>query len=88
MMEYASHLTVRRVPKALVSALSRERRRRNASLNATVIGLLSDALGVDPSKAKISNGLAKLAGKWTSREARAFEKATAATRRIDKDLWS
>ena len=87
MSDIASHLTVRRVPPALASALARERRRRKASLNSTVIGLLSHALGVEGKEGVRSNGLAKLARTWTAREAAAFDKATAATRQIDEDLW-
>ncbi len=82
-----SHLTVRRVPPALASALSRERKRRKSSLNSTVIGLLSDALGVAAVPEPRSNGLAKLARRWSARDATDFEKATAATRTVDKDLW-
>jgi hypothetical protein len=87
MSNRASHLTVRRIPPALASALARERKRRKASLNSTVIGLLNHALGVDATESPRSNGLARLAGTWTSREAAAFDKATAATRQIDEDLW-
>jgi hypothetical protein len=87
MSDAASHLTVRRIPLALASALSRERKRRKASLNSTVIGLLSHALGVDATEVPRSNGLARLARTWTPRDAAAFDKATAATRQIDEDLW-
>jgi hypothetical protein len=82
-----SHLTVRRVPPSLASALSRERKRRKSSLNSTVIGLLSDALGVPATPEPRSNGLAKLARTWSARDAKNFDRATAATRTIDKDLW-
>ena len=47
MNDLASHLTVRRIPPALATALAKERKRRKASLNSTVIGLLNHALGVD-----------------------------------------
>ena len=87
MSDTASHLTVRRIPPALASALSRERKRRKASLNSTVIGLLSHALGVEATTGVRSNGLGKLARTWTAREAAAFDKATASTRRSDEDLW-
>ena len=83
----ASHLTVRRVPPTLSLALARERKRRKTSLNSTVIDLLSQALGVDKSNPPHSNGLAKLARTWTSREIKAFEKATATMRTVDEDLW-
>lgn len=83
----ASHLTVRRIPKALAAALARERKRRKASLNSTVIGLLSHALGVEETLGVRSNGLARLARTWTPRDVAVFDKATAATRQIDEDLW-
>ena len=66
---------------------SREKKRRKASLNSTVIGLLSHALGVRDSALPHSNGLRKLAGNWTAQDMGAFTKATATTRRIDEDLW-
>ena len=87
MSDAASHLTVRRIPPALASALAREKRRRKASLNSTVVGLLSRALGVAEPAVPRSNGLAKLAGKWTSRDEDAFKRATTSTQRVDKDLW-
>lgn len=87
MSDSASHLTVRRVPKALARALSRERKRRKSSLNSTVIGILSQALGVAKPSAPRSNGLGRLARTWSSRDVKAFEKATASTRQIDEDLW-
>ena len=87
MSDTASHLTVRRIPPALASALAREGKRRKASLNSTVIGLLSHALGIDTTVTPRSNGLARLARKWTARDAFAFDEATAATRHVDEDLW-
>jgi hypothetical protein len=87
MSEIASHLTVRRIPPALATALARERKRRKSSLNSTVIGLLNHALGVDAAESPRSNGLGRLAGTWTSRDATAFEKATLATRQVDEELW-
>jgi hypothetical protein len=87
MSDTASHLTVRRIPKVLATALAREKKRRKASLNSTVIGLLSQALGVAETPVARSNGLGKLARTWTPADLKAFEKASATTREIDEELW-
>lgn len=78
------HLTVRDLPPELAEALEREKRRRGDSLNGTVIGLLSQGLGVGTAR---SNGLAQLAGRWSEEEFRGFEEAVAPFERVDDELW-
>ena len=77
-------LTIRNVPPALAEALEREKARRGASLNRTVIELLSQGLGVGVTR---SNGLAALAGTWTEEDLREFEEAVAPFGRVDDELW-
>ena len=77
-------LTIRNVPPALAEALDREKARRGASLNRTVIELLSQGLGVGITR---SNGLAELAGVWRDEELKAFDKAVAPFDRVDEELW-
>ena len=77
-------LTIRNVPPALAKALDREKARRGASLNRTVIELLSQGLGVGVTR---SNGLAALAGSWTEEELREFEEAVAPFASVDDELW-
>lgn len=77
-------LTVRNVPPEVAAALEREKKRRGASLNRTVIELLGQALGVWGTR---SNGLAGLAGRWSEEEFRAFEEAVAPFETIDSELW-
>ena len=79
-------LTIRRVESELARALDRERRRRGASLNQTVLDLLSHGLGVGP-RARRSNGLGRLAGSWSAEEAARFDQAVEATEQIDQELW-
>jgi hypothetical protein len=80
-------LTIRNVPKRLAEALDRERRRKDASLNSTVIELLSRSLGADGQGPR-RNGLARLAGTWDAEELRQFEAAVAPLDQIDKDMWA
>lgn len=79
-------LTIRNVPKRLAAALDRERRRRDQSLNATVLDLLGTGLGVGPGR-RPSNGLGRLAGTWSAEEQREFEKAVAPFETVDDEMW-
>jgi len=78
------NVTVRNIPPDVADALDRERRRRGESLNQTVIDLLRQGLGVSSNR---SNGLAALAGTWSSEEFDTFQKAILETEQIDQELW-
>lgn len=77
-------LTVRNLPPDVAEALEREKRRRGQSLNQTVIDLLSQGLGVGTTR---SNGLARLAGRWSEEDFRRFQEAVAAFGAVDRELW-
>ena len=80
------HLTIRHDDPELDCALRRERARRGATLNQTVIELLRQALGLSTDR-PYSNGLADLAGTWDDEEFRLFEKNTARFGKIDDEIW-
>jgi len=80
-------LTIRNVPKRLADALDRERRRKDASLNSTVLELLGRSLGADGQGPR-RNGLAALAGTWSAEEQRRFDAAVAPFEKIDDDMWA
>ncbi|MCC7034765.1 MAG: hypothetical protein IT179_18230 [Acidobacteria bacterium] len=79
-------LTIRGVPRTLAQALDRERRRRDASLNSTVLDLLSRSLGLEAGGPR-RNGLAELAGTWTDDEQRQFDAAVAPLEAVDDEMW-
>lgn len=85
-MNAKRHLTVRKLPADLAKALERDKKRRGTSLNQTVIELLAQSLGIDPS-AERSNGLKRLAGTWTDRQLKSSTKAISTTESIDEELW-
>lgn len=80
-------LTIRNVPSRLAAALDRERRRRDASLNQTVLDVLSRGLGVSDEGGR-SNGLAKLAGGWTDDDLERFEEAVKPFETVDPETWA
>ena len=79
-------LTIRNVPRRLADALDRERRRKDQSLNATVLEVLGRGLGVGPDGPR-RNGLASLAGTWSAEDQREFDAAVAAFETVDDDMW-
>ena len=79
-------ITVRNVPAELAESLEREKRRRGASLNHTVLALLAEALGISKHATR-SNGLGRMAGTWTEAEYREFEQAVAPFDEIDDAIW-
>lgn len=79
-------LTIRNVDPRLASALTRETKRRGTSLNQTVLDLLRRGLGVDTSAPR-TNGLEKLAGRWTNEEFEEFEANVAMFEHVDPELW-
>lgn len=80
-------LTIRHVPRRLADALDRERRKKDASLNSTVLDLLGRSLGVSGEGPR-RNGLAELAGTWSAQEQRQFDAALAPFETVDDDMWS
>lgn len=78
------NLTIRNLPDEVAEALEKEKAQRGESLNQTVIDLLSQGLGVGAVR---SNGLARLAGAWSEKDLRRFEKAVAPLEKIDAELW-
>ena len=79
-------VTIRNVPTDLAQALEKERRKRDTSLNRTVLALLRNALGV-PNQAVRSNGLRQLAGIWSKAEYKQFQQAVAPLGEVDEAMW-
>ena len=82
----AKYLTVRNLPPRVAEALETEKRRRQTSLNQTVIDLLRKSLGIELADAP-TNGLGRLAGSWSAADLERFEKALAPTEQVDPGLW-
>jgi plasmid stability protein len=81
----SSHLTLRKVPKEILSKLRREAKRHGISMNKFAAGLLARSLGLDP-KSK-DNGLGALSGSWSEEEFQEFSKATRSFSTPDPELW-
>ena len=81
-------LTLRGVDQELAAELERLAAVERESMNATVLRLLRDGLGLSkPKFNQTHTDLDDLAGTWTEEDRRAFEAATSAFSKIDEGLW-
>jgi plasmid stability protein len=78
----ARQLTVRNVPAEVGKRLDRLSRERGESLNAVVVGILTDSVGVEARRARLERYAT-----WSEDDAAAFDQALADQRVIDADLW-
>ena len=83
-------ITLRNLPPEVAEAVRKEAERKRTSVNKAVISLLERKAEGHPKKAPRSrqyDDLDALAGAWTKREAAEFDKALAAQRTVDPELW-
>ena len=81
-------ITLRNLPPELALRIEQEAKRSGASLNATVICLLQQALAPEAAAQAPQrfHDLDHLAGTWTKEEADEFDKYLAESKRIDVEL--
>ncbi len=75
-------LTVRNVPAEVGKRLDRLSRERGESLNAVVVGILTDSVGVEARRTRLQRYAT-----WSEDDATAFDQALSSQRVIDADLW-
>lgn len=89
----AKRLTVRGLDVRLARALQAEAKRRGASINRTVLGLLYESTGLTqkpsatPESPTTFTDLDHLAGTWSAEEADAFDRQLRELRPVDAELW-
>lgn len=77
--------TVRGIPEDLEHQLRERARRSGESLNRTLIRLLREAVGLNPSRKK--RDLSALSGTWSQEEADEFDREVRRFEVIDDELW-
>lgn len=75
-------LTVRNVSKELAKRLDALAEARGQSVNSVVLELLTQAVGLDERVARL-----KRYATWSAEDAAEFERALAAQRTIDEEMW-
>ena len=75
-------LTIRNVPDEVADRLKRLSRERGSSVNSTVLELLARAVDVRSRRARVEEYAT-----WTDEDVEDFDRALAAQRVIDDELW-
>jgi len=83
-------ITLRNLPPELAEAVRKEAERKRTSVNKALISLLerkAEGHKKKPAQKRQYDDLDALAGTWTKKEAAEFDKALAAQRTVDPELW-
>ena len=81
-------ITLRNIPPDVQKAIRAKARQKNISVNKAVIELLQERVGIlEHRRTTEYHDLDPLAGSWSGREAKAFERAIEVGRQIDEGLW-
>jgi len=82
-------MSLRGIEPEVAERLESEARRRGVSINAHVLQLLRQGVGLAvPGKRRpVYRDLDQLAGTWSDQEASDFEKSLSAFEQIDEELW-
>ncbi len=81
-------MTLRGVDDRMAKALKEKAKKDGNSVNATLIKILRESLGMEKKKRNIVyDDLDHLAGTWTNKDYREFSKKIADFEMVDKKMW-
>ena len=82
-----SVLTIRGLDPETTRILKRRAEQEGLSVNGLVLKVIRQTLGTEKRRGQIHDDLDHLAGTWTEKEFREFEKNTSAFEVIDEKQW-
>ena len=81
-------ITLHDIDDRISAALKEKARKEGTSVNALMLKLLKESLGIDKKKRSVVyDDLDHLAGTWSSKDAAEFERATAVFEKVDEEMW-
>ena len=81
-------MTLRNIDDRISTALKEKARKEGTSVNALMLKLLKESLGLDKKKrGVVYDDLDHLAGTWSNKDAAEFERATAVFEKVDEEMW-
>lgn len=81
-------MTLRGIDDTVAAALKERARREDTSVNAVMLKILRESLGIEKKKRTVvHHDLDHLAGTWTEQDAAEFASATAVFEKVDEDMW-
>ena len=79
---------LRGIPSEVMVTLKQQAEKQHISVNVLLLNLIEHGIGYSHKIIKpVYHDLDKLAGTWSSKEAKEFEKNTKDFEKIDQDLW-
>lgn len=81
-------MTLRGIDDDISGALKEKARQEDSSVNAIMLKILREALGIEKKKrGAVYHDLDHLAGTWSEQDAAEFESATAIFEKVDEYMW-
>ncbi|WP_298268337.1 hypothetical protein [Geobacter sp.] len=80
-------MTLRGIDETIAEALKKKARREDISVNAVVLKLLRESLGIEKKRNVVYDDLDHLAGTWNAQDLAEFERATAVFEKVDEEMW-
>ena len=81
-------MTIRGLDEPTIKALKEKAKQEGASINATLLNLLKEELGLKKKRRTvIYNDLDWLAGTWSDKEYKEFQRAIKDFEAIDETMW-
>ena len=81
-------MTLRGIDERIAAVLKEKARKEGTSVNALMLRLLKESLGVEKKKrGAVYDDLDHLAGTWSKKDAAEFERATSVFEKVDEDMW-
>ncbi len=81
-------MTIRGLDDLTIKALKEKAKKEGSSVNAALVKLLQEALGIKKKKRTVVyNDLDYLAGTWSDKDYKEFLQATADFAKIDENIW-
>jgi hypothetical protein len=84
----AFNFNLRGISSEVMTTLKKEAEKQDTSVNFLIIKLIENGIGYSRTvKRPLHHDLDKLAGTWSEKDFKEFEKNTKVFERIDEDLW-
>ncbi len=80
-------MTLRGIDERIATALKTKARKEGTSVNAVILGLLKESLGLEKKRGMVYDDLDHLAGTWSKKDAAEFDQATAVFEKVDEEMW-
>ncbi|HMK61239.1 MAG TPA: hypothetical protein VK452_08875 [Dissulfurispiraceae bacterium] len=83
-----STMTIRGLDAPTIKALKERAAREGTSVNASIVNMLKETLGLKKKRRSVEyNDLDHLAGTWSAKDFREFQKKVEDFEKIDEQIW-